>query len=35
MRVRRREALGLTAIGILILLFLLARSWRLIEWSWR
>jgi hypothetical protein len=35
MRVRSREALGLIALGILILLFLVARSWHLIDWGWR
>jgi len=35
MRARRHDVLGLVAIGILILIFILARSWRLIHWSWR
>jgi hypothetical protein len=35
MRLRSREALGLIAIGIFLLLFILARSWRIIHWSWR
>jgi hypothetical protein len=35
MQARRQEALGLVAIGILILLFVLSRSWHLIHWSWR
>lgn len=35
MKARSQQTLGLVAIGILILLFILARSWRLIHWSLR
>jgi hypothetical protein len=35
MRPRRHDVLGLVAVGILILLFILARSWRFIRWGWR
>ena len=35
MRPRRAEIFGLLAIGLLLLLFTLARSWHLIRWSWR
>lgn len=34
-RFRSRAALGLVALGLLLLLFIVARSWDLIRWSWR
>jgi hypothetical protein len=35
MKARSHQTLGLVAIGLLLLLFILARSWHLIHWSLR
>jgi hypothetical protein len=35
MKARRYDTLGLVAIGLLILVFILVRSWHALHWSWR
>ena len=35
MKARRYDTLGLVAVGLILLLFILARSWRFLHWSWR
>ncbi len=35
MKARRYDTLGLVVIGLLILAFILVRSWHVLRWSWR